>query len=523
MKGFKITNSNIAFVALVFLVGLGLVLGTAWAQKARTGDRGGVSTPETITAPPTKEVQYVQVPDLIGKTEELAKEELAKAGLKAGKVQFTTLGKGKPDTVVKQKPTATARVAQGSTVDLWVLRERAFPKAKAPEKEPAEVTPEVVQKGKKVYLKFPQTVKDVTIYDDKGNKLQQFNKGKRFEITESVLATKAGLIKVVFSPKPKGKPKGGVLKGGPPPPQFIEALINLSHLEHLPDLIRGIAIMTADKTTIENGEPGNDEIDGATTVGTGSYYGELDYYADPSDPADFLRITAGSGGFGTFFVIKVLVGDVELLLYDPTTAYIATSGYTGKLWIAVKPNVTFYVEVQPTGYDTTQYTISISSRVINDTCEPNDTIAQAKDFHNQILFLCNVMDNAGNHVGINDWYKITWQYARKMKLIVRYAGLPDYDDVIIYLYEPDSGPYDAHVASARGDNNGVELVVDLPSMYYPGYPDPRFPFPAGEWKIQVTNSTAGDGIYPLPYGKGDAPSCFYRSSGYWLGGSSIIP
>jgi hypothetical protein len=496
VKDFKITSNKAALGALVFLAGLGLVLGTAWAQKAAPGDKGGVSTPKTITAPPTKGVQYVQVPDLIGKTEEVAKEELAKVGLKAGKVLFTTLEKGTPDTVVRQEPKATARVAKGSAVDLWILRARAFPKAKAPEKEPAKVTPEVVQKGKKVYMEFPETVKDVTIFDAKGNKLQHFNKGKRFDVTESVLKTKAGHVKVGYNLMPKGV----VSKGGVPIDTYDTQIFFFG--EYLMDKSKLFAETISklyDTSTIENGEPTNDNLNAATNqkplAPNKRYSGVV---GGAEDPRDCLKITSAPGPavIGNLIEIDVLSGDVVFAVFGPTLNQLF--GTTKRYWIALESNVDIYIAMMTQGSSPTPYSIRISSNPIYDMYEPNNDESQPTNI--LINFpvnggcLCPITNGLGTHRD-TDWYEINLSHPIKIRITVENTLLPAPMKVKISLHSI------RWIASSFAAQDGATLYKDLSTIYTNETLPPRLLI-----EVHTTLSIT-------PCGIGIPPAC-YTTTGY---------
>ena len=264
---------------LVVLLALGLLCMVSGEQRATADDQGiGSSEPLVIAA--QQGAPQAFVPNLIGKNKAETQKALAKAGLNLGEVTFTTTGKGKPGTVVKQKPKPKAKVDKGSAVDVMVL------------KAVAKISPKIVQKGEKVFMEFPETVKDVTIFDAQGNKLQQFNKGKRFDVTESVIATEAGNIKVAFTPPEKLYWL---------PPVDIEQTKDFDSSQYVNedflDYIKGKTKLTAVVgkeavervgDNIEDGEPSNDDIIGATPLsGPGLHHGNV----GGNDPCDYVKFT----------------------------------------------------------------------------------------------------------------------------------------------------------------------------------------------------------------------------------------
>jgi hypothetical protein len=506
MKRFTVSSSKVAFAALVVL--LGLALGTAGVQQAGAADAGTGSGERLVIAARRVTTQAV-VPSLIGKDKAQTEKALAEAGLELGTVQFTTSAKGKPGTVVQQKPRAKSTVAKGSAVNVVVLLRAA-----------ATVSPKIVQRGEKVFMEFPDTVKDVTISDKKGNKLQQFNTGRRFEITESAVATKAGRITVkwksslpdkVYAPWP---PPGGTAGDIDHTANFDSShyinedlLRKVSPLEQLAEpsqVDEGmVAALTPDTTTIENGEPANNDISGAVSVSSGIYSGQV---VHDTDSYDYLKITAGPGGKGSLIWVEKYGGNVFLMLSNQQDQHI-TSTSSSRVWAAVPPNVTVYLMVMAGAtLDPQNYTISISSKQFVDNNEPNDLWGEAKYITMQSAvsgLLTNVRGGAGLNLEVDvDFFKINLTQPQKIRIHVSNVGMPGIYKFGLGVYEPGSSPNS--VAGVLGGDEAT-LDVDLPSMYT------NNPFPSGYWRIKLSapmmTHTSGAGYVPY--------EC-YRSPGYQL-------
>ena len=458
-----------------------------------------------------KATKQVVIPNLAGKTKNAAESALKKIGLKIGKIHYTIAGKAKPGTVVKQSPAARLSVSKGSRVDIWIVKKKAVHKSKTTKKSHKALSPKLHKKGQRLFLEFPAEVRNVEIYNDRGQVIQRFNRGRRFDITQSLKKTRAGRIRVGFVPKSGGIPQ-------PPSPTRDKRIYADYRLDRFRDLAAGSMFLT-DSSTIESGEPANNTIHGATTVTAGRYSGEVGATADGDD---YLKLTTGASGFGTYVSVRVVSGNVRLFLYDPVKSYL--DGYANKVWIALRPGTTFYFQVSPNGSTATLYTISIYTKTIMDPHETNDTFSQAKSLSGQRSFLGNVMNSTGDYVGINDWYKIHWTVAQNLHIEVTGAGLATGDRVLIYIYDPAN----QLIASNEGGSDPINVTtndrsvlrVDLREMYWPAWPDPRMTFPPGDWRMLVTNQTAGAGS-PVPYGTGDAPRCYTQPTGYWLRGTRI--
>jgi hypothetical protein len=502
---------NAATISIIVLLGFGLgPFGGGEIKAAQRPQKSSLHLTQTATTV-KKATKQVVIPNLVGKTKTAAESALKKIGLKIGKTHYTTAGKAKPGTVVKQSPTARVRASKGSRVDIWILKKKATRKPKTSKRSHTALSPNLHKKSQRLLLEFPSEVRSVEIYNARGQVIQRFKRGRRFDITQSLKKTRAGRIRVGFVQKSGGIPQ-------PPSPTRDKRIYADFRLNRFRDLAAGSMFLT-DSSTIEGGEPANNTIHGATTVNGGRYSGEVGATADADD---FLKLTTGAGGFGTFVSVRVVSGNVRLFLYDPVKSYL--DGYANKVWIALRPGTTFYFQVSPTGSTATLYTISIYTKTIMDPYETNDTFSQAKSLSGQRSFLGNVMNSSGDYVGINDWYKIHWTVAQNLHLEVTGAGLATGDRVLIYIYDPAN----QLIVSNEGGSDPINVTtndrsvlrVDLREMYWPAWPDPRMTFPPGDWRMLVTNQTAGAGS-PVPYGTGDAPRCYTQPTGYWRRGTRI--
>ena len=498
MKDFKELSSKV-MVALVLLVGLGLLLGTSWAQKEAPADSGDMNAPKTVTAPPAKMVvNYVLVPDLIGKTKEEAEIAFKKIGLKPGRIQFTTVGKGKPGTVVKQHPMAKTKVAQGSAVDLWILRGKTVSTAKAPTKKTTTVSPKIVQRGKKVYMEFPKTVRNVTISDEKGNKLQQFNKGKRFDVTDSVFITKGGHINVAWKPSLPDK----LYMPGPPSGSTIvdtQHTANFDSSRYInEDVFKQKGIVQAAKTTgkilqldiddtfIENKEPRNNDIF-CELPGPKLYKVTV---GAPDDPVDRLAFASGSSPHGAVISVHVFSGNVNLTLYYGAILIANPLVENGSgFWIALRPSDYILFCVQPTGTGESPYTIAVSRQYILNPNEAQQTEANPMQLHL----------GGGTREGAllprfggsdwEDWFFVHLPQSQRLRIIVTDTELPTYNKVRIGICPENS---DHAYEEVVGTYNGATLET------WQSYP--------GTWKIRV--SMAGPGVEF--HGTGTIPSCYRK-------------
>jgi hypothetical protein len=462
MKAFKVSKTTATLAALVLL--LGLVLGVLVVQQAVAGDAGtGSGEPMVIAA--RRDTTQAVVPSLIGKDKAQTEKALAEAGLELGTVQFTTSARGKPGTVVQQKPRAKSTVAKGSAVNVVVLLRAA-----------ATVSPKIVQRGEKVFMEFPDTVKDVTISDQKGNKLQQFNTGRRFEITESAVVTKAGRITVKWKSPPPAKlylpwpPLGGTAGDIDHTANFDSShYVNedifrqVSHLEQVVEQTQAdesaLALMTPDTTTIENGEPANNDISGAVQISASGFYSGT---VGGDDPQDYVKIIMGPHQAGTLVSASVYSGSVKLSHSYPLELVEDVDA----LWFAAAPGETYRIVIEPTTAGETPYTIAISIKPVYDVHEPNNDFQSATPITlgNPINgCFCEAFELGGAQSSLineEDWYKIHLPTPQKIRIHISSVGLGS-GKATLRLYSPDNALF----KSATGTNNEAELVVDFPSMF----------------------------------------------------------
>ncbi len=383
-------------------------------------------------------------------------------------------------------------------------------KGRADAPQPAKaLKPKLTKMGKKVYLEFPEEVRSIEVCDRQGKVVARFEKGRRIDLTQSMNKIGADRIKVYFSPLGKGGK--GVPKAVPrrwDRREYAEFQIP-SHY-----LMREY-VLANDGHTIEEGEPGNNNINGATVLRSSArnFEGEV---GGASDPDDYLKLTTGSGGVGTLVIVEVEAGAVQLSLYEPTKRFL--EGYAGKVWIALRPSTTFYFQVSPTGSGTVFYTISVTLKRLEDAYEENDSFSRAKVLASAKGFLGNVMNSSGSYVGLQDWYQINYSEAQNLRLEVNDAGLAAGDRVHVFLYEPDNELLASNEGGPAGASSASRsiLEIDLRERYYPVYPDPGFPFPSGPWRILVTSQRVGQ-----PYGIGTPPQCYTQRTGYSLTSSRV--
>ncbi len=359
--------------------------------------------------------------------------------------------------------------------------------------KPAEfekIAHRLVKKGNKAMLEFKEPVQNLIIFDSQGKSLQTFKKGRSFDITRSVKKNGGKNLKLQYSPasgipKSGGSGSTGVLKDGDRPFFMLTTrAIYRAFFESLRNLDRN--------------EPDNNTINHAVNAISGRLTGEV----GDGDTADFFYIRTGGSGFGMFFQIQRTSGNVNLHLYGPTKGYLDWD--SNKVWIAVTPNTTFYVQVEPRSAAATEYEINVTTRPVVDALEPNDTLTTAKPHTsggNKVL--CNLFTRSGDYVGIKDYFKFTMNEEKLVRASISNAGLGTGQSVSISLYDNNN----THHTTATGNANSATLTFDLRGQYSASWP----PFPAGEWKILVT---ANNESYAKAYGTGDGPRCFTNASGY---------
>ncbi len=90
------------------------------AQSEDQGTLVRVGTPIEITVSLGEPTENVIVPSLLAKTLDVAKRELQKAGLVAGKITYKIDDELIPNSVLYQSLDPGTEVAHGDTVDLWI-------------------------------------------------------------------------------------------------------------------------------------------------------------------------------------------------------------------------------------------------------------------------------------------------------------------------------------------------------------------------------------------------------------------
>jgi PASTA domain len=504
MANFQIVPNKVVGLTLALILGLSL---SAFAQQKKMPAVDSKNAPaKTIQSiqPQIKTTEALavkaSVPGVIGQTQTDAAKVLVKAGFRMGMVQHTSIGKGRPGTVVKQSPGAKVLATKGSAVNIWILTNKGgvgLQRTGQPDGSQGQPQPRFQASNKKLIMTFPDTVPGVIVYDSKGQVLQTFGRGRQFDITESLRKTNGGNIYLGITPKPG--PTAVPMRWDP----RDRIPYNLGHYR---DLTHARIIPTDDRTMADS-EPGNDTIGGAARLGVGYVNGEV----GGDDATDFGRVTALAAGTGTLVRVEVVSGSVELYLYGPTRTYL--DGGDRSVWIALAPSTNFFFEVQPTGSTSTTYRIRISKRQLNDAYEVNDSHAQAKTFSTGRAFLGNVINSSGAHVGFNDFYKIRIDEPKNVRINVSNAGLASGKRVTVSLFDPNGTLVSSEYSA--GNANGCIFNHDLrPDWDDPSYP---VPFPAGDWRILVSeysSNTSGIGS-PAAYGLG-VPPVAYTGTDHWM-------
>jgi len=503
MPRFQIVSHKVVGVTLALLLGLSL---SAFGQQKpmpvvaiqKAPDKKVPSIQPRVKPTEARAVK-ASVPGVIGQTKADAENALAKAGFRIGILQNTPIGKGRPGTVIRQRPAANVPAAKGSAVNIWILTKNGM--GLQPPGPPVgsqdQPQPRFQTNHKKLLMTFPGTVPGVVVYDSKGQVLQKFDSGRQFDITESLRKTNGGTIYLDIAPKP----------GTTAVPMRWDRRDRIPYnLARYRDLVYE-RIVPVDDRAMADSEPGNDAIGGAARLGVGYVNGEV----GGDDATDFGRVTALAAGTGTLVQVEVVSGSVELYLYGPTRTYL--DGGDRNVWIALAPSTDFYFEVRPTGFTSTAYRVRISKRQLNDAYEANDSHAQAKIFSTGRAFLGNVINGSGAHVGFNDYYKIRLDEPKNVRINVAHTGLAAGKRVTVSLYDPHGTLVSS--AYSTGNANGCIFNYDLrPDWDDPSYP---VPFPAGDWRILVSeysSNTSGIGS-PAAYGLGNPPAAYTRTD-HWM-------
>ncbi len=355
-----------------------------------------------------------------------------------------------------------------------------------------KVEPRMVRQNKRAILKFPEAVKNLVIRDDKGKLIQKFDKGMQFDITKSIKDGKGKELKLTYmladSPhvKPGKRPGNLVPFEGEITFLLSTVVMHRSIFETLRDLDRG--------------EPANNDINGALNTISGNLTGTV----GGDDPADYFYIRTSPSGYGTYFRISRVRGDINLHLYDPGKRYLDWD--RDSVWIAVEPNTTFYVQVEPASASSAEYEVDVEIKPLFDAMEPNDSFAAAKAHTtagNKIL--CNLFSRTGAYVGIKDYYKFNLTQEKLIRVNIANAGLESGRSISISLYDKDN----VHHTTETGSAGSATLEYDLRGDYDSSWPQ----FPAGEWRILVTTHSESNA---RPYGTGTGPGCYTNAAGYSL-------
>jgi len=492
MAGYLMFSKKVVAISVVVWLGMGLCV---YGQQKKPITDPGKSPVPSVQAPRTiPKAALVKTPDLIGKTKGSAELVLKQNGLKMGRIRNTPIGKGKPGMVVKQHPGALTPVARGNAVDLWIMTKAGIGLQKYGPSAQAQPQPRFYARRKQLFMELPETVHKVVVFDDKGKVLQQFNRGRRFDITESLIKTNGGSIYLGIAPDP----------GSAVPMRWDPRDRAPYDLARYRNLARGW-IVREDETSMGRSEPANNSIGGAPLLSAGVVEGAV----GGDDAEDFGKVTVSGDGTGTLVQVEVISGSVQLDLYDPTQR--SVDGGASKIWIALAPSTTFYFRVSPNGFTATDYRIRISKNRLNDVYETNDSFPQAKTFGAGQAFLGNVINSSGAHLGFNDFYKVRIAEPKNVRIAVANIGLASGKRVTIALYDATNTLVTSEYDDGSAD--GCVLEYDLrPDWAGVDYP----PFPNGDWRILISeqaSNTSGVGS-PSAYGLGDPPAAYTRASGY---------
>lgn len=359
-------------------------------------------------------------------------------------------------------------------------------------KKTIKAKPRLIKQNQKAVLQFDIPVKNLVIKGQKGKVLQSFKMGKRFDISKSVKQNRGKDLKLIYfnaDPLKKNPAKPGNIV--PFEGEITRLLSSRMMLRSMLETLRNL----------DRKEPGNNNINGAVNAITGTLTGEV----GGDDPNDYFYIKTSPSGYGTYFKITRTSGNVKLHLYAPGKGYLDWNN--NSVWIAVRPNSQFYVQVEPTSSASlTPYQLNVESKAVVDPMEPNDSFSSAKLYNtagNKVL--CNLFTSTGGYVGIKDYYKFTMTEEKLVRINISNAGLQSGRSVSISLYDKNN----THHTTASGSANGGILEFDLRGSYSASWP----PFPAGEWRILVTTHSESNA---RAYGTGNGPGCYTNASGYSL-------
>ncbi len=176
LKNFRI----IIFPLAIFLI-IGFTLTAIGANKTVPHSKTIIKKSQPIKVVPKAKTK-IRVQNLMGETELQAKKIINKLGFKIGKIKYQIVGRGKPNTVIKQNPKAGTYAAKGSQINLLILK-KTPPKIIRGSKT---AVPKIQKIGKDYYLIFPEAVKNVSVLGSSGKANQTSTFGKKFKITSSM-------------------------------------------------------------------------------------------------------------------------------------------------------------------------------------------------------------------------------------------------------------------------------------------------------------------------------------------------
>jgi|GEM_PF-1437505 len=364
-----------------------------------------------------------------------------------------------------------------------------------PGKNRKKTKPELVQRGKKVYLKFPVKVKRLIVRSSENKILQTFNSGSQFDVTKSIKENKGKDLKLTYFPAKSAYYKQGKKPGNIIPFEGEGISLPMSTIMYCRSTFSASSLHDLDRN-----EPYNNSIDGAVTGVTGILTGNV----GGDDPADFFRVNLNRSGYGKYIKITRRSGNVNLHLYDPAKHYLDWN--RDSIWIAITAGSSFYVKVESVSGGSTEYELRLESTNVTDDMEPNDTFSQARvSGAAGKKVLCNLITDTGSYTGLKDYYKFNLTSEKLIRINVGNADLAAGRTVSISLYDSNNTLH----YTAEGNSNSAFLEYDLRGMYSASWP----PFPAGEWKILVTCHTETNAA---AYGTGNGPACYTDAAGYSL-------
>jgi hypothetical protein len=358
------------------------------------------------------------------------------------------------------------------------------------------IQPELVRRGKSILLRFPVQVRNVTVYDHNSVKIRHFEEGKVFDMTEYLPRMTGDHIEVSFLPADAERQTGVSKRLEPDWRRMLRRrIIELAEIPYIREQLRVSREDDIDGPS-DLHEPENNTIDNAVQVNWSTVTGSV---GAEGDSDDYFKVSSSPVGYGTYIQVTRQRGNIRLYSYDPIQDYL--DSHEESLWIALEPNSSFYVQVEPQTYSETEYELRIEKHIINDHMEPNDDFSQSKpiDAPGKSV-LCNVITSHGTNKGIQDFYSFEMYSPKIVRVNVNNAGVAAGVPVKVRLHDPD----EAHIHTGEV-TSGDTFVYDA----IHGYRD--YPFPPGSWRIEVKTNSESDAA---AYGVGDGPDCYTDPSGY---------